>query len=235
LLAGHGRSTNGPNLATSVFVANVADANTGAPVPDAEVTISSVSRTARTNWLGEATIPAVPAGTHRVVVRHLGYAVADLMISFSRDTVGYIFMLTPVPAILDTVKTTGTPPVRLGLEDFERRRRMGIGRFLSDSVLLSEKSSPIAEVMARRFPSLRAIDNDRTVATLQCGALSIYVDGLRVSGSFSGLGGYHDATDLRALAGDDVAGVEYYTAASAPVEFRRLSMGCGVILIWTRR
>lgn len=213
----------------SVFIANVADASTNAPVTDAVVEVTDIGRTARTNWIGEGHVDDVARGRHHVTVRHIGYVPADVEIVFTRDTVGYVFMLAPTPAMLDTMRTTAkVAPVPLKLQDFEMRRRMGIGRFLTDSVLRKEPARPIASIMARHFPGLFSSGFDQRIGRLHGGLPcwpEVYLDGVRYSG---------DALDLRFIDGMDVAGVEYYTEMSAPVQYRHLGMACGVILIWLK-
>ena len=219
----------GPGAPKSVFIANVADASTNAPVTDAVVEVSDIGRTARTDWIGEAHVVDVARGRHRVTVRHIGYVPADVEIVFTRDTVGYVFMLSPSPTILDTMRTTAkVAVVPLKLQDFEMRRRMGIGRFLTDSALQREATQPIASIMARHLPGLYSLGFDRGVGRMHGGSLcrpDVYIDGFRYSG---------DALDLRFIDGMDVAGVEYYTETSAPVQYRHLGMTCGVILIWLK-
>jgi hypothetical protein len=138
-------------------------------------------------------------------------------------------MLSPSPAMLDTMRTTAkVVTVPLKLQDFEMRRRMGIGRFLTDSVLQKEPAQPIASIMTRHFPGLFSSGFDRRIGRLQGGLPcwpEVYIDGVRYSG---------DALDLRFIDGMDVAGVEYYTETSAPVQYRHLGMTCGVILIWLK-
>jgi hypothetical protein len=215
----------------SVFVANVADGSTHAPVTDAEVSIPELARSARTNWIGEAHIEAVPNGSYRVLVRRIGYAAADVTIRFSQDTVGFVFFLAPAPAVLDTVTTTAKPSVPDRLRDFEFRRKMGIGRFLTDSMLRSEPIQPLTGILARRFPGIHSVGDGRTVARYNCGKVDVYIDGFPTSPAVKA----PDATDLRFIFGDNVAAVEYYTAASAPVQYRpKHSLGCGVLLIWLR-
>ena len=213
----------------SVFIANVADASTNAPVTDAVVEVSDIGRTARTDWIGEAHVFDVARGRHHVTVRHIGYVPADVDIVFTRDTVGYVFMLSPSPTMLDTMRTTAkVAAVPLKLQDFEMRRRMGIGRFLTDSVLQKEATQPIASIMARHLPGLYSLGFDRGIGRMHMGSrcrLEVYIDGVRYSG---------DALDLRFIDGVDVAGVEYYTETNAPVQYRHLGMACGVILIWLK-
>src|SRR5512146_1043821 len=219
----------GIRVPKSVFIANVADASTHAPVTDAVVEVSDIGRTARTDWIGEAHMVDVARGRHHVTVRHIGYVPADVDIVFTRDTVGYVFMLSPSPTMLDTMRTTAkAATVPLKLQECEMRRRMGIGRFLTDSVLQKEATQPIASIMARHLPGLYSLGFDQGIGRIHMGSrcrLEVYIDGVRHSG---------DALDLRFIDGVDVAGVEYYTATSAPVQYRHLGMTCGVILIWLK-
>jgi hypothetical protein len=193
------------------------------------VEVSDIGLTARTDWIGAAHVLDVTRGQHHVTVRHIGYVPAEVEIIFTRDTVGYVFMLSPSPTMLDTMRTTAkVAAVPLKLQVFEMRRRMGIGRFLTDSVLQKETTQPIASIMARHFPGLYSIGFDQGIGRMRGGLLcrpDVYIDGFRYSG---------DALDLRVIDGMDVAGVEYYTEISAPVQYRHLGMACGVILIWLK-
>src|SRR5262245_3546761 len=76
----------------SVLVVGVADSS-GKPIEGAEVILPTERRIARTNWMGEASIADIPLGKHRVRVRRLGYAAADIDLLFERDTVGATFVL----------------------------------------------------------------------------------------------------------------------------------------------
>lgn len=218
--------------AASTFVATVADAATNGPVADAEVTIVDLARSARTNWIGEATIADVPAGRHQVQVRRVGYAPADLDVLFDRDTVGVFFRLASSAQRLDTVKAVGKTHLNFMIDEFEARRRMGIGRFLTDSILQADSTKQLATIIERHLLGFRSLGDGRTVSRFNCGVPDVYIDGARM---FSrGLRPGPDETDLRLFNGRDVAGVEFYTKTEAPVQYRRLSQACGVLLIWTR-
>ncbi len=91
---------------------------------------------------------------------------------------------------------------------------MGIGRFLTDSILQKEAKTPIARTMASRFPGFYVLGYDKSVAKTNCGLLDIYIDGTKTSRLSP------DVTDLSLLTGEDVAGVEFYTQASPPVQYR---------------
>lgn len=232
------------SAASGVFIANVADAQTNAPLPDAIVEISDLGRGGRTDWLGEVHIGPVVRGRHTITMRHIGYVPATVEIEFTKDTVGYVFLLTPSPPILDTITATAKATVALlKLRDFEMRRGMGIGRFLTDSVLLQEHTEPVASIMARHFPGLYSVGFGQGMRRWRNGVTcrpDVYIDGTRY-GPATPPGGARspirqpDALDLRFVNGGDVAGVEYYTEASAPAQYRRPGMDCGVILIWLRQ
>jgi hypothetical protein len=208
---------------TTVFVATVADALTGSPLPGVEVSIPGLNRSAMTDWLGEARITGIPHGAYSVSVRRVGYVPAAVSIRFAGDTVGEFFALGAIPPTLDTVTTRAAQETPAYLHDFEMRQRMGIGRFLTDSVLKAEKRTPIAQVMARRFPGFRVLGNDNGVGKDNCGVPDLYVDGNK------------SVADLSIVTAEDVAGVEFYTRASAPVQYRLSTTRCGVLLIWLKR
>src|SRR5262249_12720558 len=134
--------------------------------------------------------------------------------------------------------TTALPSLMMG--DYEMRRRMGIGRFITDSMLRADSTQPLANILEKRVVGLESVSDGRTVHRTNCGQLDVYVDGARVSTSTSRLKSaiptipLPDETDLRALYGSDVAGVEYYTDVDAPVQFRHQTLSCGVLLIWLR-
>jgi hypothetical protein len=219
----------------SVVVVGVADAITGAPLTNARVQISDLRRVARTDWIGEARVADVPSGEHRIEVRQLGYEPADAPLLVRGDSIGVVFRLLRSAQSIDTVRINGAV-IPSYLEEFERRRRSGLGRYLTSPQLDSIPTESLADFAARRFTGLRAEwDISHTSVNLsstrgptsftQVCKPQIYIDGY-----------FRDRAeeDLGSLAAGDVAGVEYYTVAP-PVQYSRSGPGCGTILIWTRR
>jgi hypothetical protein len=123
---------------------------------------------------------------------------------------------------------------------------MGIGRFLSDSVLAQEKNRELALVLSMRFPGVRAeynpvihryeLKSTRWTAGTNVGqivpcSLDVYLDGM-----------LQDEAIL--LDAGDLAGAEFYSMGSAPVQYRRMaSLGrngmrnpasCSVLLLWSK-
>jgi len=218
----------------------VADGPTYGPIIDADVVMTDLSRSVKTNWIGEGVFAAVPPVRHHVRVRKLGYAGAELDVVLDRDTVGIFFVLQRQAQSLDTVRTKTTALPSLMMGEYEMRRRMGIGRFITDSMLRADSTQPLANILEKRVIGLQSVADGRTVHRKNCGQLDVYIDGTRVSTSVYRLRAstptipLPDDTDLRVLYGGDVAGVEYYTDVDAPVQFRHQTMSCGVLLIWLR-
>ena len=201
---------------TSVIVAGVADADTGAPLPDAQVRLPDLGRLARTDWMGEARIGGVALAPTRIEVRKLGYAPADITLPITGDSIGPVFMLSRAVSVLDTVTVMGrVVPTRL--KDFEIRRNTGLGRFVTDSVLEKEASRPLSLVLSTRFPGLRAFGGKlrsmRFSTSVSRGAANCGVDAY--------LDNMLYLDDIDAIRPSEVAGIEFYTMETAPVQFRR--------------
>ena len=221
---------------TTVIVAGVADAQTGAPLTDALVRLPNLGRAVRTDWIGEARIAGVKSGDTRIEVRKLGYAPADITLPVKGDSVGPVFMLERATSELDTVRVFGQVVPRR-LEEFETRRHMGIGRFLTDSVFEKERARSLPLAMSMHFPGIRVVQDPvipshfslmstRSSTTLSRGAgfcrVDVYLDGMR----------YLD--DIDAIRPYEVAGVEFYTMETAPPQYRRGTGSCQVVLIWSK-
>src|SRR5213593_4858782 len=118
---------------SGLFRAGVADVATGAALTGAEVILPELRLHARADGTGFATIPDVARGRHRVRVRFLGYAPADLEILFQGDTTEVVFNLEMRPRTLDTVVVSQKrlDVVAPFADAVSMRYRMGIGRFLA--------------------------------------------------------------------------------------------------------
>ena len=219
----------------TTFVADVADAATGAPLAGADVVIQDLHRMARTNWLGEATFADIDSGAHQVRVRKLGFVPAQLTLPFQGDTVGQVFMLAEAPRSLDTIRVTASN-VPVYLQPFERRLKLGLGRFLTEDQLDEEGTRDLRLVIATRFPglvirpdgsghdALYSVRGFMTRMQVKPCPVSVYLDDVPIT--------QDDVWDLTRTW--DLAGVEYYDGQTAPVEYRVAGTVCGVLLLWSR-
>ena len=137
----------------STLSVGVADAQTGAPLAGAEVVLPDRKIVTRTDSLGQARVPNVPLGEHRVRVRMLGYTPGDVQLKFAGDTTGAVFRLERSVQALAEIDVTAAAVPR-GLKEFEQRRRQGLGRFLTEADLVPEANKDFAVVASARFPGL---------------------------------------------------------------------------------
>lgn len=140
----------------TTLVVGVADARNGAPLAGAEVYLPDVERFAHTNWLGEARIPGLFSGVYHIRVRRVGFVVAELQLLVRGDTSGAVFMLQPVVTKLATVHVRAHPVLDISNE-FELRRHLGMGRYLTADDLENEKGHDFAIVASEHFPGLQVV------------------------------------------------------------------------------
>lgn len=107
---------------------------------------------------------------------------------------------------------------------------MGMGRFLTDSALSHDRIQNLPLMLATHFPGIMLKAGGRIVTpessgllgSLECSVL-IYLDGFKIHGP-----------DLDNIHPDELAGVEEYSRASAPVQYRPQGNYCKVILLWSK-
>jgi Carboxypeptidase regulatory-like domain len=222
----------------SVVIAGVTDAQSGAPLADALVSVSDLNISARTDWSGEVRISNVAVGQHKFEIRRAGYQPLDVDLLVQGDSIGPVFRLVKAgtPA-LEPVKVAGDPSTSY-LADFERRRAQGRGRFLTAADLDQKQNRSLVAVLSSAFGGLMSTPDPArpghnilmtrrtkprlTNVDVHCG-VDIYLDNSQ----------YLD--DLEALHPSDLAGVEYYPIESAPGEYRKLTDNCGVLVLWSRK
>jgi hypothetical protein len=225
----------------------------GHGVGGAIVSLPSLDRSARTNYLGEFRIDGVPAGRQTVSIRYLGFT------PFS-DTVGIVagqivereFVLTQAPVMLDSQRVVGKSGMdEPHVSEFEERRKLGIGYFIDTEQLRKvDGGRPLMNYLSGTIPRLRTYrprpKDDPTAWYLGGGhgavsfrggggsscPIAIYIDGVAfyVPGVTVG-----DVPDISAWTADEYSAVEYYSsAASVPSRYATTQAGCGVLLLWRR-
>jgi len=226
--------------AGGVVLVGVADGRTGAPIADADVRLTSVGWSARTNWLGRAEFSGVRRGGHHVAVRALGYAPLGAVVALRDgplDTLEVVLFLERPSIVLDTVNVVERAgrAVPARLREVEGRRRLGFGQYLFAQELDREWNRPLADVLAIRFAGLRSsLDSTgrpRLYSTRSTGLLrDPYPNRCPIDVFFDGMHASDGDVDLPDPA--SVAAVEYYSKTSAPPQYRRVGRACGVLLVW---
>jgi hypothetical protein len=181
-------------------------------------------------------------GQYRIEVRLLGYKPEAIDLPFrSSDTVRVTFLLTRIAATLDTTRVTAAN-VPSHLSEFETRRSLGTGRFLTETELAAAANSDLGRLIAERFPGLLAVSGATGQGTYlfstrggpvkgkasnsgRC-PIQVYRDGMRS-------GAPQQATDLSDLKPQELSGVEFYNETSTPATYRSGNV-CGVLLIWMK-
>lgn len=232
--------------------------STEAPLADAEITLPTLGRTARSDSSGFFRLDGLPPGTHLIRVRRFGYAPIDARFAFApAERLQRDFLLTPVPVALDDVEVTGAPTPRdPRMATFERRRATGLGHFITRDVIEKRENSKLGSILqmapggriiqARHGGSAWMVGGRGTVSlggvsyvdsmSRQKGAppgcyAAVFLDGLPV---YRGLQG-EILFDLNSLSPTLIQAMEVYGGgAQIPSELNATGRTCGAVVIWTR-
>lgn len=198
------------------------------PVESALVLLLGSNVSVTTGANGRFRIVHVPAGTHFVVVRRIGYEPASSAIEVgSNDTLRLSYVLLRSPRELEAVRIS-TPRAALAIREFEARRAGGGGQFIGQADI--DKRNP--RLTSDLFRSLVGVTvtsqllNRRAGIARQC-PMQFYVDGVAIPTPF---------IDRDLPLPREIAGIEVYqSTATAPLQYRSAASGfCGVVLVWTR-
>ena len=231
--------------------------STRTPIGDVEVVIPTLGLNTRTNARGEFRLGDIPAGAHSVVARRFGYGPLAAMVSFAaNEVVERKIFLTRI-AMLDTKTVTGrSVPRGRGLDAFEERRLLGLGKFMDSTYLRTNESRRFGDLLAGLsgvrlvtppLCSANGLVSPRCVtsSTAQVAfngrgrgcAMQVLVDGATVYRAREEDREWANMFDVNNfLSVSSLAAVEVYrSVAEAPPEYAGQAAVCGVLLLWTRR
>jgi hypothetical protein len=200
------------------------------PIAGAEVSIADGPQ-ARTNDRGEWFMTNAPLGTRMVEVRAVGYYPRKQTVNVLQQMQKVDVSLSTLKAVLDTVKIIARRlPKGPDNGGFERRRKMGIGKFITPVDIyrfpVINTTDLFYRILGVRLDSPREPIMFRGTFEPWCRA-SIFVDGQNMS--FMVGADIDDYVPPR-----DVAGIEIYTATNSPPQFQSGLGGCGSVVIWTK-
>jgi hypothetical protein len=228
----------------------------GRPIGGADVSIRDLEQSVVTNELGMFRISDVPVGSHRVLVRHVGFSPIEVDLTLSAGRQPERKFLLARAIVLDSVRVTATAMDRT-MMSFEDHRRTGLGHFLTRADLQRVEDMPPSEILEsligvrlvrgrgtqawvvssrgaqsinRTYPSGDAADR-AAGARPSCYA-RIYLDNTLV------YRGRVDEPlfDISRIHPDELEGIEYYSGpAQTPGEYSTLDATCGVLVLWRRR
>ncbi len=210
----------------------------GRPLPGARVRVDGDSTAdVVTDEEGFFQLANVPAATHQLVVRAIGYS--PLLVTAASEGGTDIHLgalqLGAIPPMLDTVRVVATQITRLQRE-FSERRRVLPGTFL-DEEEIAKLPALTPGFIASRVSRMQIVQDgpnrhSRRFAFRRAGPTGEEFCSPRI---------FLDGQDLRNDVGMDEVEVylglakriEVYRAAFAPPQFTDFN-GCGSLVIWTR-
>jgi hypothetical protein len=207
------------------------------PLDGATAAISTPQIEVRTGENGRFRITGLLPGVYPIVVRRVGYRPVSTIVSVrDTDTTRISFGLTPSPVTLEKVSVDASS-VAPSLQDFESRRRLGRGQFLTESQIRALNFPGTIDLL-RTFQSLaiskNGILNTRGFGYQAC-PYRIFVDGIVVA-----------TRDLETVLPNpaELFGIEVYAnSAMVPLQYATFGASgngpggasCGVILLWSKR
>ena len=205
-----------------IVAVRVLETRSGAALSDVMLQFAGLRVTLRTDSSGTVHFRNVPPGPRALAGRRLGYTRGSAVVSVDgADTTHVVLFMRAVSARLPAVEVTekATP---IALREFERRRRAGNGRYITEDQIDAAFGSDLNTLLASRL-GLGA-DNvawNRRGPFGRC-RLTAYLDGLHLLGD-----------SVADIDPQRLAGVEYYALGFIPVQYPTKS-GCGVILFWSK-
>jgi|GEM_PF-1522409 len=214
----------------------------GKPLAAAEIAVPTLKLSTRSDSVGRYLLSSIPAGTHEVTVRAIGYQLLSAKLEFrTSQEVRATFQMNSNAPTLETIKVQGTLDPRWArrLVEFDARRNGGVGVFLTHEKLEKNASMSVPAILATFLPGVRITRmGGSDVAISSRGGrncpLQILMNRLNM---YNGESLYFDVNSIEA---DEILGVEYYNAFSTPSEFNLRPRGpyggsrCGTLVLWMK-
>ena len=243
---------------SSVIRGSIRIDSTSRPIVGAVISIEgNASRSATTNSAGDFVIEGLDSGQVMLQFRAIGFRPFRAAAALSgRDTLELDVQLVPLVQQLRTLEVVAArkPSVSGKMEDFERRRAAGFGRFFTRAELATMETGPMSNAL-RHASGLQLVllpnrcgngyalaSGRRSTAPLtpsmSCGDLppnpACYVD-VYIDGSQFWRWGDGPPIDIDQLSVRDYQAIEVYRGRSElPIEMSRAEPACGAIALWTR-
>lgn len=229
---------------TGTVTGRVTDARTGMPVATAQITVTGSTLGTSVDAAGRFRLTSVPAGTHEIRARSLGYSPGSANVTVTADgTADVTVALEPAATALDAVVVTGTA-------GDTRRRAIGnaVSTLAVSDVVQQSTVSNVTDVLQSKVPGLTLVPGSGSAGTSAnfrlrgAGSLyagntpTIYVDGVRVTtrdqGNYTVFG--QTTSSLDAINPNDIESIEVIKGPAAATLYGA-EAASGVIQIITKR
>ncbi len=127
----------GSLAAQATLIVRIAADTTTRAIPNVYVGIPALGRSALTDSGGRVVLERMPAGTHRLVARAIGFRPDSTLVELADGATREITMkLTTHTPVLDEVRVSAEGTSRTGkMVGYHERRERGIGRFIDRNAL----------------------------------------------------------------------------------------------------
>lgn len=227
----------------ATFAGAVLTDSTERPIANAEIAIAALRLAVRSDSAGTFVLTGIAAGRHVVTVRAVGYVeftTSMLFVEGERVEADLLLKSTVQSLAKVDVKavksTSGNNP---RIAEFDERRKMGFGAFLTQDVFEKAEGRKLSEVLVQRVPGVRTVTKAGArllVATRGVNSprqvlcyVQVIIDDI-VQNSSTGAAGF----EIDSIDPDRIAAIEFYTVANRPAQFNRGGAPCGTLVIWTR-
>jgi hypothetical protein len=202
----------------------------GVPVTGARVSVQGSPGSASTGPDGKFTLTGVMPGTQSVLVRRVGYAPVEKPLDVTSRRTNQITVrlgaYAPVLSSVD-VKAKADPLAATG---FERRRKLGFGKFMDYDAIQKAHPTYTSDVL-RRIPGLYVVGSGSSasvVTTRGNGCVAYNIDNNPVAANAG-----QSIDDI--VGSQDLASIEFYNPIDVPMELSAGSNGgCALLVIWTK-
>jgi hypothetical protein len=142
--------------AASVFTGTVVD-SAGRPLADVDVLIPALNLGTQSTTDGAFRITGITPGTHAIVARRVGYGPLETTLAFAPGRViEQKIQLTRI-TLLDSVTTTARSFRDPNLDEFEERRRLGRGHFITRDEIVKREGMLLSSFLSD-MPGMRVHD-----------------------------------------------------------------------------
>ncbi|MEP6494406.1 MAG: carboxypeptidase regulatory-like domain-containing protein [bacterium] len=257
-------SLDRPVAGVAAFTGVVLVDSTRQPVIGAEVTLPEVTQSTVTDDKGVFSFSNVAPGTHRVVVRRIGFGALDTPVDFAANQTVHRQIFLSRAVVLDSVVVNAKNADPF-MRDFEENRNIGLGHFLVRAELEKMEGQSVAAVLTMvqgvammHGKGSRAAVSANRVRT-QCAPPTdtclrreaiIYLPPPTDPDHFGQAcyaqvyldrilmnpGAPTTPFDLSTVAVSQIEAIEYYASpAQTPLKYSKFGSACGVVVIWTKR
>ena len=222
--------TTAPLVGTATLTGTVRGTS-GQPVPWAEVHVQGARSTGMSDAQGSFTLSGLPAGTHELEARRIGYEIAAASVELRSGATTSSDVLMRRVVTLDSIRVVAT---RTRYPEFAEHQKHSLGgRFIGPEQILRRHPVRTSDLI-RAFSNfvVETRGSKTLVLSSRGGSGRPCVVNIVVNG-FAAWGDDPDAVTVDDVHPNEVGAIELYRQGGmAPPEYDH---GCGAVAVWTKR